>query len=168
MTENHAKVRNITKGLRTMKFMARKRQITKQELEKEQRDQEVEDQSRTKMLASRANEFWEIDLPFDIKPIYLKDLNSNLSITQCYELGDTRQSYGGFNPEIEKEMNRGKQIDESNMHLDMVDGISDEQMAEYMKSKRINFKEEALSEGEIEEPPAKRNRFEKPDTSDLS
>ena len=66
MTENHAKVRNITKGLRTMKFMARKRQITKQELEKEQKDQEVEDQSRTKMLASRANEFWEIDLPFDI------------------------------------------------------------------------------------------------------
>ena len=58
------RVADLTKGLRTMKFMKRKKpQLSGEEYKKEQQDIKVEQEDRTKKLALHMNEFWSLELP---------------------------------------------------------------------------------------------------------
>ena len=75
-----------------------------------------------------------------------------------------RQSYGGFNPEIE-DIVKEDETDKIG-HEDMEADISDQQMVDYIKNKKAGY-QNGDSSDESPPPPEKRKRFQKPDTSDV-
>ena len=56
------RVADLTKGLRTMKFMKRKKpQLSGEEYKKEQKEIQMEQEDKTKKLALHMNEFWSLE-----------------------------------------------------------------------------------------------------------
>lgn len=57
------KVNDLTKGLRTMKFMKRKKpQLSGVEYKKEQAEIQMVQEDKTKKLALHMNEFWSLEI----------------------------------------------------------------------------------------------------------
>lgn len=130
-------VSDLTKGLRDMKFMKRRKILSRAEIIKEQIEISEQKQQQTETLAVRNDEFWELKLPDNLQKILdqklenakleTDDFSENAAaatsshssrlntkngyyrgqkintcqIKNCCDLLHARQSYGGFNPEIE-------------------------------------------------------------------
>ena len=92
--------------------------------------------------------------------------NKDLCLRDCYKMVHPRQSYGGFNPEIEDIV--VEEDTEKFGHEDMDADISDQQMLDYMQMKRGGYKKQKDDSSDSDDPPSeKRKRFQKPDTSDV-
>ena len=94
------------------------------------------------------------------------EISRTLCLRDCYKMVHARQSYGGFNPEIENIVQE-EETDKIG-HEDMEADISDQQMVDYIKNKKAGYKNDDSSDSESSPPPPeKRKRFQKPDTSDV-
>ena len=121
LTSKRKGVSNLTKGVRDMKFMKRRKVLTKAELIQERNEIVQEKLENTKILAVRNEEFWEVKLPDGLVPKYKKDGEEDKEqdqssraagrfgsqkITTCSQRGcvsyvHAHQSYGGFNKTVE-------------------------------------------------------------------
>lgn len=168
---------NLSRGLRTMKFMKRRSQpLSSEAFKQEQQEQKIVTEQKTRTLALRTEEFWSLDLNYltkKINPEQIVEVAPKYSIRDCYEMGNARQSYGGFNPEIEKSTN--DEEPETVGHEDMDADVSDETMMRYIKDKQRRKRKSEVDSGggedeedlnELNDVPA-RKRFKKPDTGDL-
>merc|ERR1711879_176785 len=143
-----------------------------EENKKEQQDIKVEQEDRTKKLALHMNEFWSLELPTEFTTLETNATPEprTLCLRDCYKMVHARQSYGGFNPEIEN-IQEVEESEDKIGHEDMSADISDQQMVDYLKTKRqkqrhgIHFDSEE-NESSLE-PEQKKRRFQKPDTSDV-
>ena len=135
-------VANISRELKGMKFMKRRKVLSKDELIQERKEIIEEQLKNTKILAVRNEEFWEVKLPEGLVAIYNnkgqeactssnETANSSNSTSlykykgrsikscsqkDCSNYMPAHQSFGKFNPEIEafnKTFLGLKDIDES-------------------------------------------------------